>query len=148
MPVDPCNQKHSSPHSDAGGTLPDGVLGLGADLCAVPRLERALASPDDAFLAAVFLPAELARARAHRHPARALAAGFAAKEAVIKSLARTGGQGTFWQDIEIGDDGRGRQTVILRGRLRELARQLGVGRVLVSSAHDRDYATACAIATR
>ena len=44
MPVDRCKQKNSAPDSAAGGALPDGVLGLGADLCAVSRLERELAA--------------------------------------------------------------------------------------------------------
>jgi holo-[acyl-carrier protein] synthase len=143
-----CKQKHVAPDSGGDRALPDGILGLGVDLCAVPRLERELADPRRGFLAQVFLPAEVARAKAHRHPARALAACFAAKEAVIKALARAGGQGTFWQDIEVQDDGRGRPVVILKGRLHALAHQAGLRRVHVSCAHGRDYATACAIATR
>jgi holo-[acyl-carrier protein] synthase len=139
---------HFAPDSGVAGALPDGILGLGSDLCAVARLERELAEPARGFLAQVFLPAEVARAKARRHPARELAACFAVKEAVIKSLARAGGQGTFWRDIEVGDDGRGCPVAILRGRLHALARGAGVRRIHVSSAHDRDYATACAIATR
>jgi holo-[acyl-carrier protein] synthase len=124
-----------------------GILGLGVDLCAVPRMAREIGPSPSDFLAAVFLPGEAARCRAHPHPARAFAACFAGKESVIKALARAGGQGTFWQDIEIGEDARGRATVSLRGRLGDLARNLGIDRVHLSSAHDRDYAVACAIAT-
>ena len=139
--------KYIGPGSEAGGTLPDGVLGLGQDLCAVSRLERELAAPERGFVDAVFLPAELARCMAHPHPARLLAACFAAKEAVIKSLARTGGQGTFWQDIEVGDDAHGHPVVTLHGRLEALAAALGVDRVHVSHTHDRIYGAACAMVT-
>lgn len=148
MRLNPWQHKHFALDSKAGGAFPDGILGLGSDLCAVARMERELAAPGRGLLASVFLPAEMARAKARRHPARELAACFAVKEAVIKSLARAGGQGTFWQDIEVGDDGRGHPVVALRGRLHALAQQAGVHRFLVSSARSRDYATACAVATR
>ncbi len=141
------NTNQNGPVSRAGGTLPDSILGLGTDLCAVSRLERELAAPERGFVDAVFLPAEIARCCAHRYPARRLAACFAAKEAVIKALARTGGQGTFWQDIEVGDDARGGPSVVLHGRLAALAEALGVRRIHVSHAHDRDHAVACAIVT-
>jgi holo-[acyl-carrier protein] synthase len=119
---------------------------VGTDLCAVRRLARQLAAPDRGTIPTVFQPAEIARCDARLEPARAYAAAFAVKEAVIKALARAGGQGTFWQDIEVGDDVHGRCAVVLRGRLLALAQALGVEQIHVSSAHDRDYAVACAIA--
>jgi len=122
-------------------------VGLGVDLCRVARLARELAAENQDFLAAVFRPAEIARCRRRPHPAQAFAACFAAKEAVIKSLAAGEGQGTFWQDIEIGDRGRGQATVALHGRLAGLAERLGVRSLRVAWAHDRDYAVACAIAS-
>ncbi|MEZ4388213.1 MAG: 4'-phosphopantetheinyl transferase superfamily protein [Candidatus Krumholzibacteriia bacterium] len=123
------------------------ILGLGADLCEVARLERELARDHSDVLAAAFGQAEHERCRRHRHPARAYAACFAAKESVIKALAPAGGQGTFWQDIEIGESGGGGPVVTLQGRLAELARDAGIRRVVLSSAHCRRYATACAVAT-
>jgi len=127
------------PHHDA-------IIGLGADLCAVARFERELQRAGSDLLDAVFLPAEHDRCTRHPHPARAFAACFAAKEAVIKALAPVGGQGTFWRDIEIVQSGGG-HVVTLHGRLAALARDAGIGRVVVSSAHCRDHATACAIAS-
>ena len=140
-------QTNDTPDCREAETLPEQVLGLGADLCAVARLSRELAAPDREFLAAVFLAAEIKRCCAHRHPARAFAACFAAKESLIKALARAGGQGTFWQDIEVGEDARGCPVVTLRGRLGDLARGLGVDGIHLSCAHCRDYATACVIVT-
>ena len=140
-------QSNDTPDCDEAETLPEQVLGLGADLCAVARMSRELAAPGGDFLAAVFLAAEIKRCRAHRYPARAFAACFAAKESLIKALARAGGQGTFWQDIEVGEDARGCPTATLRGRLGDLARGLGVNRIHLSHAHCRDYATACVIVT-
>ena len=141
------NQTNDTPAFGRGETLPEQVLGLGIDLCAVARMSRELAAPDREFLSAVFLAAEIKRCRAHRYPARAFAACFAAKESLIKALARAGGQGTFWQDIKVGEDARGCPTVTLRGRLGDLARGLGVHGIHLSHAHCRDYATACVIVT-
>jgi holo-[acyl-carrier protein] synthase len=121
------------------------VLGLGADLCAVHRLRRELARDGQDAVEAIFRASERAWCERHRDPARAYAACFAAKEAVIKALARSGGRGTFWQDIEIGDDGHGRPAVTLHGRIADLAHDLGVRRIRLSHAHSQDYATACAI---
>jgi holo-[acyl-carrier protein] synthase len=123
------------------------LLGLGTDLCAVPRLTRQIERPEAGFLEAVFRPDEIARCTAQRHPDRAFAACFAAKEAVVKALAEARQPGTYWQEIEIGDDGDGRPAVTLHGRIAGLARALGVRRILLSHAHCRDYATACAIAS-
>ena len=141
------NSNNNAPAADEPKTLPEQVLGLGADLCAVARLSRELATPDREFLTAVFGAAEIARCSTHRHPARAFAACFATKESLIKALARAGGQGTFWQDIEVGEGARGCPTVTLRGRLGDLARGLGVDAIHLSCAHCRDYATACVIVT-
>jgi holo-[acyl-carrier protein] synthase len=143
----PGNHTGQGLFSSPAGALPDGILGLGVDLCAVARLDRQLAAEDRGVIPSIFVAAEIARCDAHRYRARAYAAVFAAKEAVIKSLARARGQGTFWLDIEVGDDAHGRPVVTLRGRLRALAEGLGVRRIHVSHAHDRDHAVACAIVT-
>ncbi len=129
-------------HHDPG---PGSLLGLGTDLCAVDRIAREFDRDDPDILAAVFRPEELTRAHAHRHPERALATFFAAKEAVIKALAPAGGQGTFWQDVEISEPGDG-PVATLHGRLARLADRAGIVRLVLSSARCRDYATACAVA--
>jgi holo-[acyl-carrier protein] synthase len=139
MPIAP------STSPDAAAT--DTILGLGSDLCAVARCARELGRSDSDFAAAVLRPRELARCHGHPHPARALAALVAGKEAVIKALARTQGQGTFWQDVEIDVRDGDRPVVVLHGRIAELARQVGVRRIHLAWARSRDYATACAIAT-
>lgn len=128
--------------SDSGTRGP--LLGFGTDLCAIDRLARALAAPDRDVLTAMFTRAEIAAGFAGREPAGMLAACFAAKEAVVKALAAAGGQGLFWRDIEVLTV-RGRPRVNLRGRLGDLAAQLGVRRILVSHARCRCYAMASAL---
>lgn len=121
------------------------VCGLGVDLCAIPRMERALAGAEPGILAAMFTPAEIRRCRDDRQPAAAFAVSFAAKEAVLKALAGCGGQGTFWHDIEIRREAAGPRAV-LRGRLAELAAAHGIRRVQLALGRCRRYATATALA--
>lgn len=120
------------------------VLGIGIDICDVQRMRRQLASPATGFVASVFLPAEIAACGPTRHPAQQFAARFAAKEAVLKSLAAAGGEGSFWHDIEVLQAPDGRPAVALHGRLEELAAGLGVRRIHLSLS--RTAATACAVA--
>ena len=59
-----------------------------------------------------------------------------------------GGRGPFlvWSDIEIRNVPSGQSAVAVRGAIKDLVEQLGVGKVLVSIAHCRTHATAYAIA--
>ena len=73
--------------------------------------------------------------------AERLAARFAAKEAVIKAL-RLSNEGVGWREIEVIKLADGDCDVLLHGRTAELARRMGVERVLLSLSHEGDYAGA------
>jgi holo-[acyl-carrier protein] synthase len=81
------------------------VLGLGLDVCAVPRIREILKGPRaDRFLQRVFTPAERALCARRADAASAFAARFAAKEALVKALGAP--KGIRWQDMEVvRDDG-------------------------------------------
>lgn len=119
------------------------IHGIGIDHCEVGRMKRA--ATDD-FVAAVFLPAEIAYCKDKRCPAQHFAARFAAKEAAIKALAAAGGQGTFWHDIEVVRATDGHPSLILSGRLQKLAGALGVHTLHVSLTHTEELAAAVVVA--
>jgi holo-[acyl-carrier protein] synthase len=96
-------------------------------------------------VSAVFTRAEIAACDGGRQSARRFAVRFAAKEAVLKALAFADGRGSFWQDVEITQDGEGRAGVRLRGRLRALAADHGAGRVHLSLAAAGDHTLAVAV---
>jgi holo-[acyl-carrier protein] synthase len=73
--------------------------------------------------------------------AERLAARFAAKEAVIKSLGLAEA-GVGWRDIEVVKQADGSCTIALHGRARQVARDKRVRRIAVSLSHDGDYAGA------
>jgi holo-[acyl-carrier protein] synthase len=123
------------------------VIGIGTDLVRIGRFERAVARHGDRLLNRLFTPAERERFRRSPFPERHLAARFAAKEAVLKTLGTGWGQGVAWREVEIVGGGRLPSSVVLSGRAQLAAARLGITRTLVSLAHDGDYALAFVVAT-
>ncbi len=125
------------------------IIGIGMDICDVGRMAEQIAeqiaAPGDGFVEAVFLPDEIAYCNGMRHPAEHFAARFAAKESVVKALAGAGGEGTFWQDIEIVREDTGQPRIALRGRLQELADGLGARKFHISLTHTATSAAAVVV---
>jgi holo-[acyl-carrier protein] synthase len=100
------------------------ILGIGSDLCDIPRIERSLERFGDRFTHRIFTEGE--RARSDRRAARApsYARRFAAKEACSKALGTGLSHGVFWRDMEVVNLPSGRPTMRLSGgaleRLREM----------------------------
>jgi holo-[acyl-carrier protein] synthase len=93
------------------------ILGVGADLCDIRRIERVLERYGDRFIQRVFTEAE--RARAGRRTA-ALHAGtyakrFAAKEACAKALGTGFRLGVFHSDLGVVNRPGGRPEMLLTG---------------------------------
>ena len=119
------------------------IVGLGVDLAEVDRVRGLLARYGDAFRRRCFTAHEWEYAHGFSDPAGRLAARFAGKEAVMKSLG-TGWRRLRWTDIEI--TGGGRPRAILTGRAAIRAGMLDVSEVLVTVTHTRDQAIVMAIA--
>jgi len=111
---------------------------IGVDLIEVGRIASVLARHGERFLERVFTEGERAYCR-RRAPE--LAARFAAKEAVAKSLA-TGIGAVEWREIEVVRGPSGAPSVELHGRARAVAERLGLGRPLLSLAHTHKHAIA------
>lgn len=120
------------------------ILGIGTDLLDVARMERELAGAPG-FREAVFTPAEIAYCEAHRYPARHYAARFAAKEALVKALAREAPREFVWRDVELQRGEAGEPRLSLHGRLAEAAARLGVENVFVSVTHTGELASASVV---
>lgn len=118
------------------------ILGLGVDLADIDRVERVLGKYPR-FAERCFTPHEREYAFRYASPARRLAARFAGKEAVMKSLG-TGWRGIGWQDIEI--TGGGKPTVRMSGNAARRADALGVTEVLVTITHTDTSALVMAVA--
>jgi len=124
--------------------VPEGTTELGIDIIKVERIAAALKRFGERFPRRVLTDAEH---RYVRNRPQNFAGRWAAKEAVSKVLG-LGVRGVGWRDIEIARLPTGQPSVVLHGRARERAAQLGMGRIAVSISHEGDYAVAIAFGIR
>jgi len=122
------------------------VLGHGIDLVPVERVADLLERHADRALDRLFTPSEQEYANASKRRLEHLAARFAAKEAVLKALGTGWSRGIAWTDVEVVSGPAGAPRIELHGKAAEIARELGVARVLVTLTHTGDHAAASAIA--
>ena len=106
---------------------------IGLDIVEVHRIRRVIRRTPG-FLDRVFTKDEIADCRAHKDPWPHYAVRFAAKEAVWKAL---GQERIALRDISVARDGRGKPSVLIKGRR---ARGLKL-----SLSHGEDYAVAVAL---
>jgi holo-[acyl-carrier protein] synthase len=118
------------------------IIGLGVDLADIDRIGRVL-DKYPRFAERCFTDHEREYAFRFAHPARRLAARFAGKEAVMKSMG-TGWRRIGWTEIEI--TGGGKPTVRLSGNARRRAETLGISEVMVTITHTDKTALVMAIA--
>ena len=118
------------------------MLRTGVDLIEVARIAQAVEQHGERFLSRCFTTQELADAATQ---APALAARFAAKEAVAKALGCGIGD-VGWLEIEIRRDARRRPEVILHGAAQTLAYDLGLTEWAISLSHTHEHAVAFVVA--
>ena len=116
---------------------------VGTDIIEIPRIARAIERHGEVFLDRIFTRREIA---GYRHKIPSLAARFAAKEAVMKTL----GQGLFaigWREIEVLSRPGGEPAVRIYGRAKRRAAGLGLKTFALSLSHCREYAIAMVLAS-
>jgi len=123
------------------------IIGIGIDLVEVDRIEKAVSKWADGFTRRVFTQGELDYCLRQKRPAMHLAARFGVKEAVMKAFGTGWSGGVRWTDVEVVRDESGKPSVVLDGRLKELAGSMGVSETLISFSHDKGLAVAQAIIT-
>ncbi|HSL58601.1 MAG TPA: holo-ACP synthase [Acidimicrobiales bacterium] len=115
------------------GTIADGVVGVGTDLVDLDRFRDVLARTPS-IVDRLFTADERAYAERQRDPTPRLAARFAAKEAVLKSLGVGLGAASL-RDIEVVRAESGAPAIVLHGGAAEVAAARGVARFAVSLSH-------------
>ena len=119
------------------------IVGVGIDVVPVDRFAETLARTPT-MIARLFTAAEQVTGAGTPRTAESLAARFAAKEALAKSLGAGGGM--LWTDAEVVVDDAGRPSLTISGTVRERAEALGVRSLHVSMSHDGGIASATVIA--
>lgn len=118
------------------------IVGLGVDIAEVDRMEAVIKRRGENFLKRVFTGAEIAYCERHRAKFERYAARFAAKEAAMKALGTGWSNGVRWVDLEVKRDKKGKPTVVLSGRAREIADRMGVRNISLSLTHSGNTAFA------
>jgi holo-[acyl-carrier protein] synthase len=122
------------------------IIGIGADLSDIRRIEATLARFGERFTSRIFTDVE--RVRSERKPDRAAsyAKRFAAKEACAKAMGTGMRRGVFWKDMGVVNAPGGRPTMVLTGGAgRRLAELTPAGHrpvVHLSLTDDHPYAQA------
>ncbi len=119
------------------------MLAVGVDIIEVARVERALARHGERFARRIFTEREWAYCNGRM---TSLAGRFAVKEAVGKALG-TGLGAVSWRDIEVINDERKKPDLVLHGRAKELAAELGLTQWSISLSHTETQAIGFAVAT-
>ena len=118
------------------------LVGTGIDLIEVQRIARSMERYGNRFLARVFTNEEITYCRARASAAESFAARFAAKEAGAKALGTGIQHGVSWKELEVRREPGCRPMLVLSGRARAIAGQLGVTRVSLSLTHTAALAMA------
>ncbi len=119
------------------------IIGVGLDVVPVERFAATLRRTPS-LADRLFTAAEQVTAAGEPRTPESLAARFAAKEALSKSLG--GGGGMAWTDAEVVVEDDGRPVLLVRGTVQARADALGVSRLHVSLSHDGGIASATVIA--
>ena len=118
------------------------IVGTGIDLVETARLKEALKRHREHFVRRLYTPAEIAYCERFKNQAERYAARFAAKEAAFKALGTGWREGVRWLDVEVTHLASGKPQLVLTGRAKELAEELGVTRAEISISHADHYAVA------
>ena len=113
----------------------------GVDQVEISRIDQIILRHGRRFFERCFTQQEVIDARGHT---AALAARFAAKEAVAKALG-TGIGVVRWREIEVVSDSNRRPILRLHGKAAIIAEELDLIEWSVSLSHTRDYAIAIVV---
>jgi holo-[acyl-carrier protein] synthase len=91
------------------------IVGIGADLCDIRRIEKTLARYGERFIARVFTETERARSERRAQRAASYATRFAAKEACSKALGTGLRMGLAWREMGVVNLRSGQPTMVLTG---------------------------------
>lgn len=104
------------------------IIGMGADLIDIRRIEKTINRFGDRFIARCFTDTERSKAERRKGAGDAyyatFAKRFAAKEAMSKALGTGFNHGVYMKDIGVVNDGNGKPTIKLTGGAKDYLERL------------------------
>lgn len=131
----------STSHHGSGTTY-----GIGTDITECVRIAQMIEKHGELFLTRVYTHQEIAYCSARRAATQHYAGRWAAKEAVLKAIGTGWSRGIHWTDIEVVNAVGGKPEITIAGQARQICDARGIGEVLISISHCRNYAVAYATA--
>jgi len=116
------------------------IFGIGFDLIEVARITKSIAN--DSFVKKIFTGQEAEYCLGKANPAQSFAARFAAKEAFFKALGTGWRRGIAFNEIETVNDELGKPSLVLHGKAKEVAADLGITSMFLSLTHLKEIAGA------
>lgn len=121
------------------------IKGIGTDIVSIQRVQRVLDRFQDRFVDRMLHEDEKQLFRRRNCATRFLAGRFAAKEAIVKAIG-SGLRGFAWSDINIKAGPDGEPQVVIENSCKKICRQRAIADIKVSISHEKQWATAVAIA--
>ena len=118
------------------------IQGIGIDIIEVERIKKLSIRWGSKFENRVYTTQELEYCGNTQTRYARLAARFAAKEATLKALGTGLIDGMYCQDVEIRANADGKPMLVLHGKVKQYAAELGIVTTFVSLSHAIDYAVA------
>jgi holo-[acyl-carrier protein] synthase len=122
------------------------IYGIGTDITECVRIAQMIDKHGEIFLTRVYTQQEIAYCSARKAATQHYAGRWAAKEAVLKAIGTGWSRGIHWTDIEVVNAVGGKPSIAIGGEAREICDQRGIGSILISISHTRNYAVAFATA--
>lgn len=123
------------------------IVGIGTDIIEVIRIGEIIERHGELFLQRVYTEQEIHYCQRKKGAIQHYAGRWAAKEAVMKVLGTGFSKGVGFRDIEVCSKRSGAPYIELHGGAKQIAARLGIGQMLVTISHCRQFATATAIGT-
>lgn len=122
------------------------IYGIGTDITECVRIAQMIDKHGELFLTRVYTQQEIAYCSARKSAIQHYSGRWAAKEAVLKSIGTGWSRGIHWTDIEVVNAVGGKPSIVIGGAARQICEQRGIGEVMISISHCRNYAVAYATA--
>ena len=122
------------------------IYGIGTDIIEIERIHKAL-NRNLKLLDKLFSEKELEMLKKKKYKPESVAGNFSAKEAAMKAVG-TGLRGFQLKDVQILRDELNKPVVVPQGKFLEFCNEHGIGEIMVSISHSKNYATATAIAMK
>ena len=122
------------------------IYGIGTDITECVRIAQMIDKHGELFLTRVYTQQEIAYCSARKAATQHYAGRWAAKEAVLKAIGTGWSRGIHWTDIEVVNAVGGKPSIAIAGEARHICEERGIGDILISISHSRNYAIAYATA--